>query len=80
VDLGYSKIFDGKYVAFGRVVKGIETIQVHNLFASPLTDLKKKTAFILCPAKIMPIKVRSKPVAKSGQHSSWQDMHMKKET
>lgn len=30
VDLGYSKIFDGKYVAFGRVVKGIDTVQVRD--------------------------------------------------
>lgn len=27
VDPGYSKIFDGKYVAFGRIVKGVEAVK-----------------------------------------------------
>jgi len=31
VDLGYSKIFDGKYVAFGLVIEGMEVVQQLNL-------------------------------------------------
>ena len=39
VDLGYSKIFDGKYVAFGLVLEGMEVLCSLPTFACPRVHL-----------------------------------------
>lgn len=54
VDLGYSKIFDGKYVAFGLVLEGMEVLCSLVTFPCPRVHLPSCNLF---PPRMFPVGV-----------------------